>query len=51
MSVSEQVNATITSLETLIAVLPEPSQQDAARNFLSVGQEGGGGVSPIFFQS
>lgn len=37
--IPEQVHATITQLESSIAALPEPTQQDAARDFLSVGQE------------
>jgi len=37
--VSEQVHATVVQLDTAIAALPEPTQQDAARDYLSVGQE------------
>ncbi len=37
--IPEQVHSTIALLETAIAALPEPTQQDAARDFLSVGQE------------
>jgi hypothetical protein len=37
--VPEQVHAAIAQLESAIAALPEPTQQDAARDFLSVGHE------------
>lgn len=37
--VPEQVYATLTLLQTAIAALPEPTQQDAARDFLIAGQE------------
>lgn len=37
--IPEQVHTTIGQLESAIVALPEPTQQDAARDFLSVGQE------------
>jgi hypothetical protein len=38
-NIPEQVHATVTVLDAALAALPEPTQQDAARDFLSVGQE------------
>jgi hypothetical protein len=37
--VAEQVHGIVGALEAAITTLPEPTQQDAARDFLSVGQE------------
>lgn len=38
-TIPEQVHTAIAQLESAIAALPEPTHQDAARDFLSVGQE------------